>query len=138
MSGQSISQRAVAASNPPGVKDMPEAEKAQHLDEQYRLLSKEWAQADGHAFYLAELKTTMLAQLVTKYMAENGQVALNQAERIIKSGEEWGRFLVAMRDARIKANELKEELTSMRMRERRMDNSNWEGRHLRTMARSSP
>lgn len=125
----SISQRAL------GVKDMPERE--QPISELFRIAADAWADADGYASYFEEMKTTTLEQMKSKLIAEKGDMADNKAERLVKSGEDWPRYIKAMVDARTQANKLKNVMEQLRFKEREVDRSSWSQRMERHMGRSA-
>ncbi len=88
------------------------SESNQPLSEQYRVIAKQWVEADGAARMLEELKTTTLAQWVKTH----GDVPVNAAERDVKSSPEWEDYLAKMVEARTKANLKKVQLEFIRMR----------------------
>ena len=94
-------------------REMPEAERP--MSEQYRLLGEAWADADGAANLLEELKTTTLEQRKTAIMKERGDMAESKAERLVKSDPEWEAYIRQMCGARAAANKMKVRLEGMRM-----------------------
>ena len=84
----------------------------QTISEQYRLIAKQWVEADGAARLLEETKTAVLAQWVKKH----GDMAVNAAEREVKSSPEWEEFIAKMVDARTAANLKKVQLEFIRMK----------------------
>ena len=92
--------------------DIKEQFSNQLISEQYRLVAKAWVEADGVARLLEETKTAVLAQWVQKH----GDMAVNAAEREVKSSPEWEEFIAKMVDARTAANLKKVQLEFIRMK----------------------
>jgi len=84
----------------------------QPLSEQFRIVAKSWTQKHAAASILEETKTAVLAQMIGR----QGDIAYNQAERIVKSSEEWRAFIKDMVEAREAANLSKVKMEYMRMR----------------------
>lgn len=82
------------------------------LSEQFRLVAKEWIEADSAARLLEETKTAVLAQR----MKALGDVPAAHAERDVKASEQWHDFIDKMVRARTAANLKKLQLEYMRMR----------------------
>jgi putative sterol carrier protein len=70
------------------------------LSEKYRLVAKQWVQADAAARILEETKSAVLAQR----MAALGDKPAAHAERDVKASPEWSDFITGMVDARTAAN----------------------------------
>ncbi len=105
------------------VRDIPERERP--LSERYRLSANAWVEADAKARRLEELKTTLLEQKKQNYIRSQGiDMADNKAERMVKAGEEWEAYIIAMVDARTEANKLKVEMEVVRMLEREQADRN--------------
>lgn len=81
------------------------------ISEQFRLVAKEWVEADSAARLLEETKTAVLAQ----YMKQLGDKPAAHAERDVKSSAEWSDFLEKMVRARTAANLKKVQLEYIRM-----------------------
>ena len=84
----------------------------QQLSEQYRLVAKQWVDAEAAASLIEETKTAFLAQK----MSEQGDIPVSRAEMIVKASEYWRTRLEDMVDARKKATLLKVNLEFLRMR----------------------
>ena len=82
------------------------------ISEQYRLVSKEWVDAEAAASMLEECKTPTMAQR----MAELGDIPVNRAETTVKASPEWHEYIRSMVEARKRANLLKCKLEYVRMR----------------------
>jgi hypothetical protein len=96
-------------------KPLPEAE--QPISEQFRVVAKEWADADAAASLLEELKTADLEERKSKMAIEIGlDTADNKLERVVKASPAWRERIIQMCDARSKANLLKMKLEWLRMR----------------------
>ncbi len=80
--------------------------------EQYRIVAKQWVDADAAADILEELKSATLAQL----MSELGDMPVSRAEMTVKSDSEWQDYIRSMVEARQKANKLKVQLEYIRMK----------------------
>jgi ribosomal protein S8 len=80
--------------------------------EQYRIVAKQFVDADAAASILEELKSATLAQLMT----ELGDMPVSRAEMQVKADIEWSGYIEQMVEARRKANKLKVQLEYIRMR----------------------
>ena len=125
----SISQRAI------GMNEIPEHERP--LSEQFRIVAKQYAEADAEHYFMAEFKTAMLEQMKTNLIAERGDMPDNKAERIVKSGSEWEDWVRKMSEAKKKANLLKAQMDWIKMKERQLDRDHWAGVQERKMGRTS-
>lgn len=81
------------------------------ISEQFRLVAKQWVDADNAARMLEESKTAVLSQR----MAQLGDVPVSHAEREVKSSQEWQDWIKGMVEARTRANLLKVQLEYIRM-----------------------
>nr|WMC99300.1 hypothetical protein RAR13_11645 [Aminobacter aminovorans] len=81
------------------------------LSEQFRLVAKEWVEADSAARLLEETKTAVLSQR----MKALGDMPAAHSEREVKAGPEWSDFLDKMVRARTQANLKKVQLEYIRM-----------------------
>jgi hypothetical protein len=86
------------------------------ISEQYRIVAKQWVDADAAARLLEDLKTTTLEQKKSDHIAEHGTMPDNKAEREVKSSEDWEDFIRQMVDARTEANKKKAQLEYIRMK----------------------
>tara|TARA_R110000868_G_scaffold109725_2_gene297995 strand:+ start:3730 stop:4119 length:390 start_codon:yes stop_codon:yes gene_type:complete len=125
-----ISERATA-----GIKTMPAHEMP--ISEQFRIVALQYVDADGAASLFEEMKTTSLEQLKSALILDQGDMADNKAERIVKSGPAWEEYIRKMVNARTKANKLKLQLEYFRIKEREQDRSSWLQRTEHKMGRSS-
>jgi hypothetical protein len=82
------------------------------LSEQYRLVAKEWVDADAAANLLEEMKSATLSQK----MAERGDMPVSRAEMEVKASKEWADYIESMVEHRKRANLLKAKLEYCRMR----------------------
>lgn len=80
--------------------------------EQYRIVAKQWVDADAAADILEELKSATLSQL----MSELGDMPVSRAEMQVKADNEWQSYVRQMVEARQKANKLKVQLEYLRMK----------------------
>jgi hypothetical protein len=85
------------------------------LSEQYRIVSKEWVDADAAANLLEEMKSASLSQ----WMLELGDMPVSKAEMQVKGSQQWKEYIEAMCAARKRANLLraKKEWIQMRFQE---------------------
>lgn len=125
----SISQRAITP------KEMPEHERP--IAERFRLVALAYVDADGAASLLEELKTTNLEKMKSNLISEQGEMADNRAERLVKSGSEWEEYLREMVRARTQANKLKLQLEYLRILERQEDRMSWLQRSEHKMGRQA-
>jgi hypothetical protein len=91
---------------------MSEANRNLAWSEQYRIVAKQFVDADAAASILEELKSATLAQLMT----ELGDMPVSRAEMQVKADLEWTNYVEQMVEARRKANKLKVQLEYIRMR----------------------
>lgn len=84
----------------------------QMFSEQFRLAAKDWVEKENAASLLEETKSAVLAQRMAAY----GDVAVNKAERDVKSSPEWMDYITKMVDARGAANLAKVKLEFLRMK----------------------
>lgn len=119
------SAKALAVSAAPA--SIPKHER--DLSEQFRLIGEEWSDLDSAATLYEELKSTTLAKMKSKVMAERGDMPDARAERIVKSSLEWEAYIRDMCAARSKALKLKVQLDVIRMK-----HSEWIGRDANARA----
>jgi CTP:molybdopterin cytidylyltransferase MocA len=82
------------------------------ISEQFRIVAKEWVDADSSASLLEEMKSATLSQ----WMIELGDMPVSKAEMQVKGSERWQTYIESMTEARKRANELKLKLEWLRMR----------------------
>ena len=80
--------------------------------EQYRIVAKEWVDADAAASLLEELKSATLSQ----QMQALGEMPVSKAEMKTKASPEWKSYIESMVEARKRSNKLKAQLEYIRMR----------------------
>lgn len=80
--------------------------------EQYRIVAKQWVDADAAANFLEETKTANLARL----MGKEGDIPVSRAEMNVKASLEWAISLKEMTDARKAATLLKVQLKYLEMK----------------------
>jgi hypothetical protein len=90
--------------------------------EQYRIVAKQWNDANAAAELLEETKSAMLSQLMLK----QGDMPVSRAEMIVKASPEWMDFIKSMVEARKEANLLnvKREYVRMKFTEWNSENAN--------------
>lgn len=72
----------------------------QALSEQYRIIAKQWVDADAAARMLEEAKTAVMSQ----WMKTHGDIPAAHAEREVKASAQWEEYIGKMVDARTAAN----------------------------------
>ena len=82
------------------------------LSEQYRIVAKNWVDADAAASLLEETKSAVLS----KMMQAQGDMPVSRAEMNVKASNEWREFVTKMVEAREKAALLKVQLEYIRMK----------------------
>ena len=80
--------------------------------EQYRIVAKQWVDADAAANMLEECKSAFLS----KRMASLGDMPVSKAELAIKASDEWSDYIRKMVDARAQAARLKVQLAYVQMK----------------------
>ena len=84
----------------------------QPISEEYRIVAKQWVDAEAAASMLEDTKSAVLSQMMLKL----GDMPVSKAEMQVKASDEWGDFIHKMVEARKKANLLKVQLEYIRMR----------------------
>ena len=120
------SARAIAA------KEM--AERDRPLSEQYRIVARQWVDAESAAQLLEDTKSSVLAQK----MLALGDMAVNKAEMQIKASDDWMAHIKVIVEARKEANLKKVHLEYLRMLEREAERKSWAARSEMKMGRSTP
>jgi hypothetical protein len=82
------------------------------VSEQFRIVAKEWVDADAAASLLEEMKSATLSQK----MQALGELPVSKAEMQVKASEEWANYIESMTSARKRANLLKVKMEYLRMR----------------------
>lgn len=82
------------------------------ISEQYRIVAKQWVDAEAAASLLEDTKSAVLSQR----MAALGDMPVSKAEMTVKASTEWREFIEQMVEARKSANRLKVQLEYLRMR----------------------
>ena len=84
----------------------------QPISEEYRVVAKNWVDAEAAASLLEDTKSAVLAQK----MAALGDMPVSKAEMQVKASDDWTDFIEKMVEARKRANLLKVQLEYIRMR----------------------
>ena len=122
----SISERARA-----GVTEMPERERP--ISEQFRIVARQWVEADKAANILEECKSAVLSKL----MMAKGDVAVSKAEMLSKASDEWDEHLNLMVQARADANLKKVQMEFIRMQFSEWQSNDANARRERHMGRQA-
>lgn len=80
--------------------------------EQYRIIAKQWVDADAAATILEDTKSAVMAER----MLAMGEMAVNKAEALVKASPEWKRHIESIVNARRAANKLKVQLEYIKMK----------------------
>lgn len=82
------------------------------ISEEYRIVAKQYVDADAAASLLEELKTATLSQK----MQALGDMPVSRAEMQVKASQDWTGYVERMIEARKLANRLKVQLEYIRMK----------------------
>lgn len=80
--------------------------------EQFRVVAKQWVDADAAATILEDTKGAVMAER----MLAMGEMAVNKAEALVKASPDWKRHVEAIVNARRAANRLKVQMEYLRMK----------------------
>jgi hypothetical protein len=80
--------------------------------EQYRIVAKQWVDADAAATILEDTKSAVMAER----MLALGEMAINKSEALVKASPEWRRHIESIVNARRAAIKLKVQLEYLRMK----------------------
>lgn len=86
------------------------------LSEQFRVVAKEWCEADEAASLMEETKNVVLSEMITKVIGYNIGMPYNKAELTAKSSPDYKEFVTKMVKLRSEANLLKVKMEWIRMR----------------------
>lgn len=87
----------------------------QPISEQFRIVAKQWVDADEAASLMEETKGATVSEMITKIIGYNLNMPFNKAELAVKSSDEYKEFITTMVKLRSKANMLKVQLEFIRM-----------------------
>lgn len=90
--------------------DMPERE--QSIEERYRLLGEEWADADAAYYLLDNTRTSIRSELVLKQQG----IPNNRAEHVASASPEYREHVEKTADAKRRANLLRVRMDYLKMR----------------------
>lgn len=80
--------------------------------EQFRIVAKQWVDAEAAASLLEDTKSAVLAEK----MQALGDIPVSKAEMIVKGSQEWRGELLSITAARQAANRLKVQMEYIRMK----------------------
>ena len=86
------------------------------ISEQFRVVSKQWVDAEAAASLLEDTKSAVLSERMQALLRDEPGLAINRAEATVKASDEWKEWIEGMIEARKKANLLKVQLEYLRMR----------------------
>ena len=115
-SERAMSARRGDAGTPPRAGEMPEHERP--ISEQFRIVAKNWADADAAASLREELKSTTLEKMKSDIVTAQGPLPDNTATRLAKCSPDWEKYIRAMCADRAKANLLRVQMEYLKMRHR--------------------
>jgi hypothetical protein len=90
--------------------------KEQPISEQFRIVAKQWCDADAAASLMEELKTTTLEKMKSDLIERNGPTPDNTATRLAKCNSEWTDYITQMCKHRAEANRLKCQMEYLRIK----------------------
>ena len=85
------------------------------ISEKFRIVAREWVEADEAASLMEETKSAILSDMIGKVISYNIGMPFNKAELAAKSSPEYKEFITEMVKLRSKANLLKVKLEYIRM-----------------------
>ena len=88
----------------------------QPYSEQFRIVAKQWCDADAAATLLEDTKSAFLSSRIQDLIRDEPGIALNRAEATVKASDYWQEWVTEMVEARKKANLLKVQLEYLRMK----------------------
>lgn len=80
--------------------------------EQFRIVAKQWVDADAAASILEDTKSAILSE----HMQALGDMPVSKAEAIVKASPDWRLHIEKMVDARRASNRLKVQMEYLRMK----------------------
>lgn len=86
------------------------------ISEQFRIVAKQWVDADAAANLLEDTKSAFLSSRIQALISEEPGLPLNRAEASVKASDYWQEWVKEMVEARKKANRLKVQMEYLRMR----------------------
>ena len=85
------------------------------ISERFRIVAKQWVDADEAASLMEETKSSVLSDMIGKVISFNIGMPYNKAEIAAKSSDEYKEFITEMVKLRSAANLLKVKLEYIRM-----------------------
>lgn len=113
----------------PQVAEMPENERP--ISETFRIVARQWVEADKAANILEECKSAVLSRL----MISKGDMPVSKAEMLSKASTEWQEHLDLMVAARGEANLKKVQMEFIRMQFSEWQSNDANARRERQMGR---
>ena len=117
-----ISERATAS-----IKPLPENERP--LSEHFRVIAKQWVDADSAFYLLSETKKETFAAVKSRIIAQSGTMTEAAAERKARCDHEWNDHIKKIAKAREDANLLRMQLEYIKMKHREWIGKNADARH---------
>ncbi len=84
--------------------------------EQYRIVAKQWVDADSAANVYEEMKSATLANLMLRATEQTGETVISRLEMNVKGSDEWRDYIANMNEARHKATRLKVQIEYIKMK----------------------
>ena len=114
------------------VAEMPERERP--ISEQFRVVAKQWVDADAAASLLEDTKSSVFSELVLK----STDTSIARAEHTARASLEYKEHITLMTEARRKANLFKVQMRFIEMRYGEWQSSDANARREKHMGRQAP
>ena len=88
----------------------------QPLSEQFRIVARNWVDAEAAACLMEETKSAVFAEMVARALGEDISLAHNRAETLVKSSPSWKEYVTEMVRLRRDANLAKVKLEYVKMK----------------------
>lgn len=125
----SISEQAIAARKNL-TREMSEAERP--ISEEFRIVAKQWVDADAAASMLEDTKSALLSKLVLENSIDT---SISRAEHLARSSDDMREHITKTNEARAKANLLKVQMRYIEMRFNEWQSGEANQRKERTFSR---
>ena len=86
------------------------------ISEQFRIVAKQWVEADEAASLMEETKSAVLAEMINSVIGYHLNMQFNKAELYSKTSPQYKEFCTTMVKNRSAANLLKVKMEYLRMR----------------------
>lgn|SRR5262245_16560573 len=110
----------------------------QPISELFRVTARQWADADGAARLLEDMKTTTLEQIKSALIKDEPSLTEAKAERLARTSAGWIKYVETTCAARTRANRLRQKLVWLQMRHREWIGMNADERQERRFVEAHP